>query len=239
MYRSYLTLLVVGIALFGLLFLWQTYTVRTETIHDAVVPDIVVYEDTIQNYTSPAYSIEITLPDVRAPFVAHLYERVEAMRDVFMHEAEVAFRAHDSSLYDWQPHVLGMGYETYVRGDYTWYVLSAYQYIGGANGMQMTETFGYDASGRMLDIHDVVPNEQHIRLLALVQQKLYTLNGVSREGGDVFAEAIAALTISDLTRFYMTDTELTLLFDEYDVAPGVFGVVRIPILLDELEREDS
>lgn len=120
-------------------------------------------------------------------------------------------------------YVLDIDYTLYEVAGVTSYVVSEYQYTGGANGNATLRTFVFDEDGELLELADVVPEGLRENLLAEVQAKLVSSGG--------FLDAVENLTFEDFENFYITETELVIGFSEYEVAPGAAGIVevRLPI----------
>jgi predicted transcriptional regulator len=55
------------------------------------------------------------------------------------------------------------------------------------------------------------------------------MQGMQPGSDSVFAPDIDALTFDSFTRFYVTDTDVAVLFNEYDVGPGALGAIRVTV----------
>lgn len=185
-------------------------------------------DETIIEKTN-VYELEVRIPNEHSAHSAQARTAAQDHVQRFIQEADAAYSDYQvDPAYEWHPYVLSIGYERYTTGVYTFFVLNEYYYTGGANGTQIVYTFAYN-NGTGIVLGDVVPPAQRAVLLQLAQADLYAQNGITASDNHIFGDAINELTFDDLKYFYLTDTELVLLFDEYDVAPGALGAVRVRI----------
>lgn len=174
-----------------------------------------------------AYTIDGTYPGGGAReskrVAAYMLEQAERFRQ----QAAAARAEFPAS----PQHALSITYETHEAYGYTSYVVDEYHYTGGASGMQRIRTFVFDADGRETVLGHIVPEGRREALVAAVRAHLYAINGINREDGGPFVGSIEGLTFGDLEEFYLTEGELVIGFQEYDVAPGAAGAVRVRLPL--------
>lgn len=186
-------------------------------------------EDAVRVEKTDAYELEIRLPNEQIPQSASMRSAAQEHELHFVREAATAYAQYQADkAYTWHPYQLSIGYEHYTTDTYTFFVLNEYYYTGGANGTQVAYSFGY-AGSTEVSLRDIIKPAIQQTVLQLVKADLYAQNGITASDNHIFGDAIAELTFNDLEYFYLTDTELVLLFDEYDVAPGALGAVRVRI----------
>lgn len=192
----------------------------TQTAQDSI--------DDIRTLHTDAYEVEVTLPAVSAPLAESIRSTAQNDIDAFLHDADADYAGYQKDpAYPWRPYVLSIGYDTYTTGEYRFYVLNEYYYTGGANGTQLIKAFAYRTNGTIVSLADIVPASTRDALVDAVKQKVYDMQGIQSGSDSVFAPDIAALTFDSFTRFYLTDTDIVILFNEYDVGPGALGAVRV------------
>lgn len=210
---------------------------------NVAVPQHVVMTDTTADdateatleETTDAYTIHSESPREGTP--AALAARTYIINEVsrFKGEAVSAYNEYKTTKPEWPWRTYEQSLVS-VRGEslaYDSYLVTHYEYTGGANGMEMVRAFTYDAvTGKQLSLNDVVPPHNQARLLHAVQADLKSQNG-SAGIPDVFTDTIDALTFTDLQNFYINGGTLYVVFSEYDVAPGAFGAVRVMLPLSE------
>lgn len=181
--------------------------------------------------TTSAYEVQVAaLPgnetggDAVAAFI-----RAERAR--FIADAQGAYDEYLIELppYPWRPYALAIEYERTASTGYISYLVDEYVYTGGANGTQLVRSFNYGPDGTPITLADVIPAEKRSALLVELKSKLNEMNGTEGTGGDTFAGAIAELTFEDLEHFVLTDSEIVIAFQEYDVAPGAAGAVKVSL----------
>ena len=105
------------------------------------------------------------------------------------------------------------------------YIFSISSYTGGAHGLQVRKTFSYNRTGQLLTTSDLFVNgiEGLKTLSSLVQKEL-----LKREGADANWIADGAGPKEDnYSSFVITNTGVTVLFDQYQVAPYSDGSIDI------------
>jgi hypothetical protein len=105
------------------------------------------------------------------------------------------------------------------------YIFSTSSYTGGAHGLQVRKTFSYNKTGQLLSISNLFSNgiSGLKTLSALVQKEL-----MKREGADAkWIEDGAGPVEENYTSFVVSDTGVTILFDQYQVAPYSDGPIDI------------
>lgn len=134
------------------------------------------------------------------------------------------------------------------------YVLNSYQFTGGAHGISFVTTFTFDEKGK-LDIEDILDfsNGNGVKLSKILANKiLNNQEAISNEDmvmeglGIVYLKADGTIDKekckcdgfymgSNFQKFYITDEGITFLFDQYQVAPGAAGIVKVDLTWEELK----
>lgn len=113
------------------------------------------------------------------------------------------------------------------------YIFSSYSYTGGAHGMQVRRTFSFNREGKLLNLADLFIDKEKglVEFSKLVQKEL-----LKRENADAdwIADG-AGPKEENYQSFTITDEGLTVLFDQYQVAPYSDGQIDITIPLESLK----
>jgi hypothetical protein len=186
--------------------------------------------DDVRIMHTDAYGLEVTLPPASAPLAESIRSTAQDDIDAFEHDANTDYADYQKDpAYPWRQYALSIGYDTYTAGEYRFYVLNEYYYTGGANGTQLVKTFAYRTNGTIVSLADIVPAPVRDTLVSAVKKKIYDMQGMQPGSDSVFAPDIDALTFDSFTRFYVTDTDVAVLFNEYDVGPGALGAIRVTV----------
>jgi len=123
----------------------------------------------------------------------------------------------------------------YKKGDkYSSIILNEYLYTGGANGASTYKVFTADnATGTIISLQDIIAPSQQANFLAYVKQKLLAYQPADDDSDNsepvVFKDSVDKLTFSSLTDWSIDDSNLTLYFDQYAVAPGAIGAIALDL----------
>jgi hypothetical protein len=107
------------------------------------------------------------------------------------------------------------------------YIFSVSSYTGGAHGMQVRKTFSFDKAGKLLNISNLFSNGSSglQTLSALTKKEL-----MKRQGADAkWIDDGAGPTEENYSSFIVTETGVTVLFDQYQVAPYSDGSIDVAI----------
>jgi len=117
------------------------------------------------------------------------------------------------------PYLFAGDIDVYTSGKYESFVLTTYEYTGGANGNGYAKTFVYNNNVRVMvdDVMDLDLRTDEIK--AAVTAYL--------SGGTVFDGAYEKQDVFD--DFYITDEAFGFIFSEYEIAAGVAGVINVQI----------
>lgn len=189
-------------------------------------------QESIVSQNTEAYTVTVTIPTVQNKQTQAVAQYSISQQNQFVLDAQQAYKQNQDQTeeYPWNQYSLTIDYEKYETAEgYLSYVVNEYLYTGGANGLQLVTSFNYDKNGEKITLGNIVPQENRDALLETLKVRLFSVNNISPEDSGVFADSIRELTFSDLEHFYITDTDLVLAFQEYDVAPGAAGAVRISL----------
>ncbi len=114
-------------------------------------------------------------------------------------------------------------YDADVVGDYLSVRTELYQYLGGANGVTGVNCYNVNlTNGSILSLSDIFADGSDYASVLNAQISRYVENHPLK---DQFTEA----WIRDNQQYYFDGGQLTLQFQKYEIAPGYFGPVSIPI----------
>jgi hypothetical protein len=115
-------------------------------------------------------------------------------------------------------------------------IMSIYTFTGGANGNSSYHVLtALLSDSKILSLVDVVKQDKKTALTAFVKKEL---DAWQPEGSDtpvVFTEEVKNLTFDSFTNWSLSDKNLIIYFDKYDIGPGVLGAVAFPLPLDKIK----
>ncbi|MFV0505337.1 MAG: DUF3298 domain-containing protein [Bacteroidales bacterium] len=126
--------------------------------------------------------------------------------------------------------------ESVLENRYVSANMKCYYFAGGAHGTTLNHTFNYDTKAKhFLTIDDVLGTDS-MQLVQLVKTRL------KDQIGDMNFVDDGVRGVSNLSKFLISDKGLEFIFDPYEVAAYVYGVVSVSVSFDEypfnVERKD-
>jgi hypothetical protein len=113
------------------------------------------------------------------------------------------------------------------------YLISVYQYTGGAHGMTNVTTFNYDSKGKILAPLDVfTPN--YLEVLAPMARK-YFYDTMGDYTQPTAIDSGTEPTNENYSSWYLTDLNVVFIFEEYQVGPYVLGIQEYPIPKNKIQ----
>lgn len=112
------------------------------------------------------------------------------------------------------------------------YIVSVYTFTGGAHGNTSVETFTYDARGKLVTLDDffAAPYLEKVAGLA----RTYFYNTLGDEMIPSMVDAGTEATTTNFSAWYLTDENLTFIFQSYQVGPYVIGMPEFSIARNAL-----
>lgn len=118
--------------------------------------------------------------------------------------------------------------DTVVDNRYVSANVQCYYFAGGAHGMTLNNSYNYDAKTKQfIDINQLLTGADTTQLVQLVKTKLKQHIGA----GNFVDEGITG--VPSLSKFMIFDQGIQFLFDPYEVAAYVHGVVSILVKYEE------
>ncbi len=188
-------------------------------------------------------------------------EKVEAKReewkeggDIYQEELKVGAEYPDRPKMTYEYMISSEKYFSEERKTVS-YVLTTYEFTGGAHGNSLVNSFTFDQNGKLeIDqILNVSIDDNDIKLLRIIAEKILA-NENNMTDEDMVMEGLGLAYLkadgktldhekcncdgfffgSSLQNFYVKDEGMTFLYDQYDVAPGAAGIVKVELSNEEL-----
>ena len=134
-----------------------------------------------------------------------------------------------------KPYVINVNNNvTYNKNNILSITLNLYSYTGGAHGSSVDESFNFDINtGNRGVIEDFLGNNRNYNKIILDNVKA-TIN---KNPELYFKEAVDKLNeIPYNQKFFLTDKDLVIYFDEYEIAPYVAGIPKFYIPLGKFPK---
>ena len=107
------------------------------------------------------------------------------------------------------------------------YIISTYEFTGGANGETNEYSFTYDATGKLVTLDDVFTGN-YLPVLSQLAQTYFT-NSLGDYSEPDMIDSGTMATSTNFSAWFLTDSTVTFIFQQYQVGPGVLGVEEFPI----------
>lgn len=134
-----------------------------------------------------------------------------------------------------KPYVININNNvTYNKNNILSITLNLYSYTGGAHGSSVDESFNFDINtGNRGVIEDFLGNNRNYNKIILDNVKA-TIN---KNPELYFKEAVDKLNVIPYNqKFFLTDKDLVIYFDEYEIAPYVAGIPKFYIPLSKFPK---
>lgn len=134
-----------------------------------------------------------------------------------------------------KPYVINVNNNvTYNKNNILSITLNLYSYTGGAHGSSVDESFNFDINtGNRGVIEDFLGNNRNYNKIILDNVKA-TIN---KNPELYFKEAVDKLNVIPYNqKFFLTDKDLVIYFDEYEIAPYVAGIPKFYIPLSKFPK---
>ena len=106
-----------------------------------------------------------------------------------------------------------------------------YQYTGGAHGIYFQKTFNFDAElGKEIKIRDLFKEDFNYK--KIMNDKI--AETIAKNENSFFKDKFKG--IDDNTDFYLSNGELVIYFQLYDIAPYAFGIPEFKIPYSQIEK---
>lgn len=183
--------------------------------------------------------------DAYVDFTAPLTSLAESCRDVLTQEyrlsneellRELEIDEADAGFLNWGAYIEGKFVDPYH--DYLCYHIERYAYYGGAHGTNSEEMLIIDpATGKAVPAETFLGNISKDRLIALINEYKYdNLADIINDG--VGTDNIFYVDPLEPSENYSVDEEgFSYYYQPYEVAPYVFGVIKVTIPWEALNKE--
>ncbi len=134
-----------------------------------------------------------------------------------------------------KPYVINVNNNvTYNKNNILSITLHLYTYMGGAHGSSVDESFNFDTNtGNAGVLQDFLGNNKNYNKLILDNIK----STINKNPELYFKEVVDKLDIIPYNqKFFLTDNDLVIYFDEYEIAPYVAGIPKFYIPLSTFPK---
>lgn len=134
-----------------------------------------------------------------------------------------------------KPYVINVNNNvTYNKNNILSITLNLYSYTGGAHGSSVDESFNFDINtGNRGVIEDFLGNNRNYNKIILDNVK----TTINKNPELYFKEAVDKLNVIPYNqKFFLTDKDLVIYFDEYEIAPYVAGIPKFYIPLSKFPK---
>lgn len=144
--------------------------------------------------------------------------------------------AEDGKLWDQEIDYHHYSYSTYTakrHGDYLSVIYTNEEFAGGAHPSHLITTENFAADGTKLTLADIFTSPASYQ--SLVGKAISDWQRDNNIDAEIFGTGQFTGSFDDEMQFYLNDTGVTLIFNEYDIAPYAAGPVELTIPYSELK----
>ncbi len=188
-----------------------------------------------ENASSTYAEINLVYPKSDEKKLKEVFNFVTSARNDFWGQYGSLTKEEATSMYIREDNQYQMYIETRVATSSKTisYIISLYQYTGGAHGGTSIATFNYDLKGKFLEPKDVFTSN-YLEVLAPKANK-YFYDTMGDYTQPTAIDSGTEATTSNYSTWYLTDSSVVFLFGEYQVGPYVLGIQEYPIPKGEIQ----
>jgi hypothetical protein len=198
----------------------------------------VTVENEEKVYSNEYVSVNINKPVVKIPKNKAVEEIInnkisKRINDFVEYITNLSIRDNEANIkagLEVKPYVININHNvTYNKNNILSLTLHLYSYTGGAHGSTTDESFNFDTkTGNRGVIEDFLGNNKNYNKIILDNIK----STISKNPELYFKEVVDKLNIIPYNqKFFLTDKDLVVYFDEYEIAPYVAGSPKFYISL--------
>jgi len=212
----------------GILYFSKSKTVDIITLPNNQ-PSLEIAQLKYEHASSTYAEMSVHYPNSDATHLPEIYDFVTKTKNDFWSQYGSLTDAQAKDLYIRPDNQYQMYIDTRIATSTktVTYLVSVYEYTGGAHGGTDISSFTYDQKGKFVEIDDVfAPN--YLSVIAPMARKYFydTLGDYSQPTAiDSGTEA----TTSNYSVWYLTPDTVTFVFGQYQVGPYVIGIQEYPI----------
>ncbi len=174
--------------------------------------------------------IEMSYPQSSATSLPEIFNFVQSTKNDFVknYGSPSAADIKMMNLRQDFPYQLMMTTKVATSSQTVSYIISTYEFTGGAHGNTIVSTFTYDTNGKSVTLNDVFTGN-YLSVIAPMSRTYFykTIDPgyMNKEMIDPGTEA----TTTNFSVWYLTDKTVTFIFQQYQVGPYVIGIQEFPI----------
>ncbi len=195
-----------------------------------------VAEMVTETASSTYAEIHLVYPKSTSTHLKEIFNFVNSARNDFWTQYGNLTAEEASSMYIREDNQYQMYIDTRVAtsSETISYIISLYQYTGGAHGGTSIATFNYDAKGKFLEAKDVFTANYLEVLAPKTRQYFYDTMGDYTQ--PMAIDSGTEATSTNYSTWYITDSYVVFVFGEYQVGPYVLGIQEYPIPKGEIQN---
>ena len=202
-----------------------------------------IIENEEKVYSNEYVSVNINKPVVKIPKNKAVEEIINNKISKRVNEFEenitnLSIRDNEANIkagLEVKPYVININNNvTYNKDNILSLTLHLYSFTGGAHGSTTDESFNFDTNtGNSGVIEDFFGNNKNYNKIILDNVK----STISKNPELYFKEAVDKLNIIPYNqKFFLTDKDLVIYFDEYEIAPYVAGIPKFYIPISKFPK---
>jgi len=114
------------------------------------------------------------------------------------------------------------------------YIVSLYEYTGGAHGITAVKAFTYDKNNRFIGENTLFGDTDWRSVVSTLSYE-YLKNKIGDQTTDHVLREGTSPEGSNLDVWYLRDTDVVFVFGQYQIGPYVLGIQEVPIPREKLE----
>lgn len=172
------------------------------------------------------YSIDLEYPKSDTNHLSEIADYVSKVKDQFTQ----SLPTEDVT----ENYLLKINTTVFTSSSTITYKLETYMYTGGAHGGTFIETFTYGKDGKLITLNDILVSSDSMKKLSTLARN-YLYNKVGDQSQNEVVDAGTEPTPENFGVWYITDTGIVFVFQQYQVGPYTIGIQEFPIRRVEAE----
>lgn len=198
--------------------------IKTKSIHDTTIK----YMDITATYPTTGIGADKVESKIRS--IIQTFKDDNLISDTQQEDIPTLNRDEDMQ------YILNINYSTTHNNNLITHRLDIYNFTGGAHGGNIVETYTFNNNGEQVNISDLFINP-NIGIKNLSNKVITKI-----KSDPSYKEAIESEwfkdgtdpTVDNYATFMIEDTDIKIIFQQYQIAPYVYGNIEVTISLTEL-----
>ncbi len=188
----------------------------------------------ITEYFGPQYA-GLTPQDAVEEYTEQYLANYKSLETEYTKDKESRAYEEDEGIPSYSYYEHSKSYIPFNEGNILSFIIRFFDYTGGAHGSTSIKAFIADvATGKLLQSNDIFTEDSHDKITELVIQQLMTDFEVTKQEDLNNVGFFDASSIVANENFYADDKGITFIYNQYEIAPYVMGIIEVFLPYDKI-----